>query len=962
MALVSGVAAPRHVAASVEPPHRVTPSPGILVAFQPRLTSSARLATVRGLGLETDSSLQSRLFVRLRLGAPALAAGVTVEQAVAALRHDPSVRIAEPDCPLHASALPNDPRFPQLWGLHNTAETNGIPDVDIDAPEAWDVTTGSTDVTVAVIDTGVDYNHPDLRNNILRDEAGNLVGWDFANGDANPMDDNNHGTHVAGTLGAEGNNAVGVIGVSPTVRIMPVKFLGADGSGSTSNAILAIDFALAHGARILNCSWGGGGLSQLLLEAIQRAQQAGVLVVAAAGNEGVNNDETPSYPANYNQFCDNVLSIAATDNRDELAGFSNYGRDTVDLCAPGVGIVSTLPGNNYGSLSGTSMAAPHVSGTAALLLARYPHLTVAHLRQRLLCNTDPIPELASKVPARRLNAAQALVDDPTAPSAPAALTAAYLSATGVLLSWTAPGDDERTGRASSYELRISDQPVTESTFTRATPARWLPLPASAGTPETYLLSLLAPEQSVYVALRAADNVGNTSPLVTLGPIRTAGSSGQVTALQDDAEGLPRFVGTAPWAVSTEASHSGQHCYTDSPKAPYGLNTNSSLTQTTGVLLSGFVPELRFQARTDLEAGFDFLYAEASADDGETWTGLELTLTGKQEWNEYAVSLGRFYGRSVRLRFRLASDDVVTAQGVWLDDIEITGSRLVATATTAPAAPSALKAVSLSAAQVDLSWSDHSNDETSFRIERRAGQGAYALLADVGADFTSYSDTQVVANTLYTYRVRASNAAGDSPAVVGNSVLTLPDPPPPPGLLIATGDAAGIQLSWHAAVGAQSYRVKRGPSAGGPYLVIGTTTATTYWDQTAPGSGVCYYVVSSLGSGGESVNGNEASTSRSTASLRPPTALRARAQQGKVQLLWTQSGSPGIRSNRIYRSVAEDGPYTVVATIKAKQRYVDRKPGGRGSYYYHVTALDAQGRESTPSSEAPVEVGASRGGR
>jgi fibronectin type 3 domain-containing protein len=907
-----------------------------------------------------DPSLQSPRFVRLRLGAPARAAGVTEEQALATLRHDPCVRIAEPDYPVHASALPNDPRFPQLWGLHNTGQSNGVSDVDIDAPEAWDTTTGSPTVTVAVIDTGVDYNHPDLRDNILRAPDGNVVGWDFANGDANPLDDNNHGTHVAGTIGAEGNNALGVIGVSPTVRLMPVKFLGADGSGSTANAILAIDFAITHGARILNCSWGGGGLSDLLLEALQRAERAGVLVVAAAGNESVNNDETPSYPANYNQFCDNLLSVAATDNRDELAGFSNYGRDTVDLCAPGVGIVSTLPNNNYGSYSGTSMATPHVSGTAALLLSRYPNLSLAQLRHRLLFNTDSVPALAAKVPALRLNAARALEADTAAPGTPGALTVTHLAATGLLLSWTASGDDGPLGRASGYELRVSDQPLTEDSFAGASRAQWLPRPAASGAPETYLLSLLAPGQTIYVALRAIDNAGNTSPLTMLGPLRIAESSTQVTALQDDVEGVARFTGTTPWAISTETSYRGSRCYTDSPGAPYALNANTSLTQTAGVALSGFVPVLRFQARTDLEPGFDFLYAEASGDDGESWSGIDLALTGKQEWNAYTVSLGRFYGRSVRIRFRLVSDDVITAQGVWLDDIQISGSQLVSLATAPPAAPVNLTASSVSASQVELSWTDHSDNETSFKIERRTGQSSYTLLALVGADFTHFSDSDVAANTLYTYRVRASNAAGDSAAVVAGSVLTLPDPPPPPGLLAATGDATGIQLSWHAAAGAQSYRVKRASTAGGPYTVLVSVSATSYRDATVTSGATYYYVATSVGPGGESVNGNEASASTASPSPNPPTAVRARAQSGQVQLTWTQSNSPAIQSNRIYRAIAPGGPYMPVATIAAKKRYIDRKPGGRGSYYYRVTAVDARGLESVQSSEAPVIVGAMHG--
>lgn len=932
---------------------------GILVAFRPQAQSRAVLATTRRLGLEIDPAVRSRYLTRFRLSAPAQAAGASLEAALRLLQRDPGVRIAEPDYPRYASTIPNDLRFPQLWGLQNTGQANGVPDADIDAPEAWDVTSGSSRVIVAVIDTGVDYTHPDLRDNILRDPAGNVVGWDFANQDANPMDDNSHGTHVAGTIGAVGNNGVGVIGVCPTVRIMPVKFLGADGSGSTANAVLAIDFAVEHGARILNCSWGGGGVSDLLLEAIQRAKKAGVLVVAAAGNEGRNNDENPSYPANYNQFSDNVLSIAATDSRDALAGFSNYGRDTVDLCAPGVGIMSTLPRNGYGSYSGTSMATPHVSGAAALLLSRYPDLSLDALRYRLLFNADALPELASKVTPRRLNAAAALVEDATTPDAPRGLTATHLSATGLLLSWTASGDDGAVGRARGYELRVSDRPLSDGNFAEGTPVRWLPTPAASGTPESYLLALLTPGQSFYVALRAVDKAGNCSPVAALGPLRTAESSAQVSAFADDVEGSARFSGAPPWAVTQEDHFGAGHSYTDSPGSPYPLNADTSLTQRTSVSLSGFVPVLRFRARTDLEPGFDFLYVEATNDDGETWTRLDLALTGTQEWSEYTASLGRFYGEAIRIRFRLVSDEVVSAQGVWLDDITISGSKLLPLATAAPAVPADLQVTETGAEQVGLEWADRSDNETSFKIERRAGNGAYALLAHVGADFTSFVDTTVAANTLYTYRVRASNAAGDSPATAGVTVLTAPAPPPPPGLLRADGDVSGIRLAWHPATGAQSYRIKRSLNAGGPYAVLATVEGTSYRDEAVAAGVPYFYVVSSLGPGGESVDGNGASAAAGLRPPDPPTGVRARAQSGQVVLTWSQPEGEDVAANRIYRRFATGGGYTLLATVSERARYVDRRPG-RGSYLYRVTAVDARGQESAMSEEVAVSVGVQRG--
>ena len=339
------------------------------------------------------------------------------DAALQALRANPAVLYAEPVYIVHAQVTPNDPRFGELYGLHNTGQTNGVADADIDAPEAWDLQTGAR-VVVAVIDSGVDYNHQDLSQNIWSNAgeiAGNGIdddkngyiddirGWDFVNNDNNPMDDNRHGTHVAGTIAAQGNNGVGVVGVNWQAAIMPLKFLSSSGSGSTANAIKAVDYAAKMGARISNNSWGGGGFSQALSDAIARAGAAGHLFVAAAGNAGANNDASASYPANY--ALENIVSVAATDASDQRASFSNYGATTVDLGAPGVAIMSTTPSNGYQSLSGTSMAAPQVSGVAALLLASDPALTVAQLKDALFKGVDPIPALAGlTVTGGRLNA------------------------------------------------------------------------------------------------------------------------------------------------------------------------------------------------------------------------------------------------------------------------------------------------------------------------------------------------------------------------------------------------------------------------------------------------------------------------------------------------------------------------------------------------------------------------------
>jgi subtilisin family serine protease len=286
--------------------------------------------------------------------------GETVAEAIKKYSDDPNVEYAEPNYIVHALATPLDTSYGELWGLHNTGQpvngTVGTSDADMDAPEAWDITTGDSGVVIAVIDSGVAWDHPELAGNIWTnagetpsngiDDDGNgyvddINGWDFCDNDNDPMDFFGHGTHVAGTIAGVGNNNRGITGVMWTARIMPLRFLDASGSGDTADAISAIDYAIANGASVLNNSWGGGGFSQALQDAIERSNSAGTVFVAAAGNDGLDNDLIPAYPASFTVA--NIISVAATDQNDNLALFSNYGATTVDVGAPGVNTYSTIP-------------------------------------------------------------------------------------------------------------------------------------------------------------------------------------------------------------------------------------------------------------------------------------------------------------------------------------------------------------------------------------------------------------------------------------------------------------------------------------------------------------------------------------------------------------------------------------------------------------------------------------------
>ncbi len=357
-----------------------------------------------------------------------LGSGVSVEHAIGLYEQLPFVAYAEPNYRIQLAVEPDDPRYDELWGLHNVGQTGGVEDIDIDAPEAWEVTTGSPSTVVAVIDTGVDYTHPDLAGNIWVNQAeqnglpgidddGNgyvddIHGYDFFNRDGDPVDDNNHGTHVAGTIGAVGDDGFGVAGVNWDVQIMALKFLNARGSGSVGAAIEALNYAVANGASISNNSWGEYNFSQALHDAIVDADRAGHIFVAAAGNGNfvgnpVNNDALPFYPASYQ--VDNVVSVAAIDHAGNIAEFSNYGAQSVDLGAPGVGILSTTVGGGYDAFSGTSMATPHVAGVTALVRGLYPDWTHHEVIAQVVGTTDPLAALSGvTVTGGRVNAAAAV--------------------------------------------------------------------------------------------------------------------------------------------------------------------------------------------------------------------------------------------------------------------------------------------------------------------------------------------------------------------------------------------------------------------------------------------------------------------------------------------------------------------------------------------------------------------------
>lgn len=346
---------------------------------------------------------------------------VGTTRAIFRYRQNPNVLYAEPNYIVHALGTPDDPFFNQLWNLENTGQLGGTSGADIHALQAWNITTGSSNVVVAVIDTGADYTHPDLSANIWTNPApfsttangvpitcaAGTHGYNAITGICDPMDDNNHGTHVSGIIGAAGNNGVGVVGVNWSVEIIPCKFLDQNGNGAVSDAITCLDFIKSlkdNGVNIVasNNSWGGTPFSQALSDAIAAQQQDGILFIAASGNDFSNNDLLATYPASFD--IPNVISVAASTRFDALADFSNVGAHSVHLGAPGQEILSTTPNNTYSVFSGTSMAAPEVTGVAALLAAQNSAYDWRTIKNLILTGGDPDPAFNQTITGRRLNA------------------------------------------------------------------------------------------------------------------------------------------------------------------------------------------------------------------------------------------------------------------------------------------------------------------------------------------------------------------------------------------------------------------------------------------------------------------------------------------------------------------------------------------------------------------------------
>lgn len=741
---------------------------------------------------------------------------------VTALNEVKSIDYAEPNAILKVKALPNDPEFPNQNGLRNTGQAGGIAGADIRAEKAWDITKGSRGVRVAVTDTGVDYLHPDIATNIWknqgelgidsqgRDKSTNGVdddnngyvddfhGWDFVNNDNDPMDDYGHGTHVAGTIGAVGNNGIGVTGVNWTVGIVPLKFIDSQGNGDEALAVKAIEYAAAMNIPVINASWGGWGHAQALKDAIEAAGKKGCLFVAAAGNWGYDNDTINFSPANFD--LDNIITVAAVDGKDNKAHFSNFGSMKVHIAAPGLNILSLGLSDNgkdapLERMDGTSMAAPHVAGAAALIKAAFPQAGVTEIKNRLLYGADALnsllqPNLPQDIyrpdrwpvdnplvrGGRRLNIFRSLETDVTPPGAASNLRINFSGVSMVEVLFNAAGDDGDSGQASGYVAVVSSEPITS-------PASWegrKTIDLSHVTTQTAgLVRAEVPGlelgQSGYITIRAVDNVGNMGPLSSSLAFETSKPTAHLVSDGESYNGInsqEMFHGSEPF-LQEEISGRGK-VWSDSPGGPRAAYHNNYMEFTQNFTAPHPDVILQFDTKLDCDpiierANIEYRMNEATDPmssynvwnpdrkgwdwyQSPLWRPLAIYTATKCDWRTVSLPLRNKMkvGDKIRLRFwfQMLRIETPDRDGWLIDDIKFLYP-------STPEKPVGFAASRLNeTAPYTLSWNDKSSGETRFEITRFAGGSEPILFAETRTNVSVYEPGLTTVDQ--TLRVRACN--------------------------------------------------------------------------------------------------------------------------------------------------------------------------------------------------------------
>ena len=944
--------------------------------------------------------------------------GTNLDAVIKQLLRDPNVRYAEPDYHVDRALAPNDPNYTNgtLWGMLGDASTPANA-FGSQAAEVWaQGYVGSQQVVVGVIDEGVQVAHPDLKDNVWVnpyeiagngiDDDGNgyiddINGWDFVNNDATVYDGgatgtlDQHGTHVSGTIGGKGNNGQGVVGVNWDVTIISTKFLGATG-GNTSDAVRALDYLVdlkrRHGINIVatNNSWGGGGFSQALLDAINRAGDAGILFISAAGNSTANNDATANYPSNYQcttptRPWDCVVAVASITSAGALSSFSNYGATTVDLGAPGSAITSTVPVNAYASYDGTSMATPHVTGAVALCAGVDQTLSAQELRAAVVGSTAATASLAGKtLTGGRLDAGAMfpVCQPPTAAvsGAPSNLAGVPTGTTAVKLTWT-----EGVAGESFYEVEQGDatcsafakiaeigagaagytaaglQAATSYCFRVRAGNRFPSLSAYSNTavvttapaPQPYQCSVTPyawQDISATASLGLADDAETSVSL----PFAWSFHGVPVTSLKVSSNGYVRVDGGTALEYLNAAIPSAVE--PNGFIAPFWDDLNPSVAgAAVRAAVVGSAPSRKFVVSWDAVP----IYAVA----GNT-ISVQLVL---EEGNTNVVMNYRdvLVGSAVYDRGIGATVGIESAAGDFgtqvsynlasLTDATALRCATAVPATVVPGAPAGMAAAATSGTTVTVSWTDGAN-EAGYALERATGAGAFVVIATLGANASSYADTQLTAGTSYNYRLRAYNAAGNSAYGTTVSVTPASGLASPTGLAASGITASSITLGWNAVTGAASYTLAWATNSAGPWTALAAQTTRSYTHTGRAAGTTYYYQVRANATSGSSPYSAPISATTLTAVPTAPTKVAATLSGANVTVTWTDrsTNETGFDIGRATQSGTTWSATTVVGTVGANVVTWTQAPG-KGVYRYYVRSKTATNASAWVGPSATITV-------
>lgn len=976
----------------------------LIICFDQQWMGGARSANPNLVMRRQKNTLHDRMKTRLRKELRLINAdvitiprGADIQDIARRYAQMPGVSYVQPNYLLKAVGLPDDPRFPNvpsslpapgdqiMWGLHTTAQ-NGSPipsdthfDSDIDAAEAWEVSTGSNNVIVAVIDTGVDYNHPDIAANMWTnpgeingngiDDDGNgyvddYYGYDFENNDGDPFDDHYHGTHCAGTVGAVGDNGIDVAGVNWNVKIMALKFLDAGGFGDTVNAIDCVDYADMMGAMISSNSWGGGGYNAGLRSAIEAAGLNGHLFIAAAGNDADNADITPHYPAAYD--LDNIMSIAAWDKNEQLASFSTYGATTVDLAAPGVGIWSLQDGGGIQPLNGTSMATPHVSGVAALLQGLRSDADGLQIKQWIMDGVTPHPNLTGRcVTGGRLNAVEPIRLATMPWLEIANREGMMLSSTTQTIPVTFRTDQVPVGAYTgsivvldmSYDTVVTPRieipvsmdlqfvelaPIVSDTFQYVV----------QGFDTTIVLDGYDPNygQTVDFVIESLPALGtlidpSTSQPITAVPHALASNTKEVIYSPGPGFYTEYFEFSATDGTTSSGNGEVEVEVVDRPQPPQDLTATAGST----TVALNWLP--------NIEPGLVGYNVFTSTDPGGPYGKVTPT-------PNTSTSYEHIPGGPITTYYVVTAVLNNGAESLYSAEASATPTYVN------PYTPANLRGTA-GDEKVYLDWEKPQYFNGTYRIIRTdmsTGQGQ--IIAEISDyDITEYLDpdpqTQQYGNppengTTYEYVVE-NYTYWDLWGSSSNVITVTPDDETPPAAPTGVTAVAGegfVDVTWDAntELDIDEYWVARSTTSGSGYYLVAAVNDRRYYDTNIIPNTTYYYVIIATDFDGDESEFSAEASGTPTGETDPPavpTNLTANVVNNYVFLDWDDNTEPDFREYTIYRSETAGGPYEDWDSDDVSE-YVDAPTPGV-TYYYVVTAVDNFGNESGYSNEVSALV-------